>query len=689
MVDALPVFSGLIADLSTHVTSRARLLEDGAVRVLMDACVKDSAELREDVAVSLNNLSNFRDGHLQMVKQGAVEAMAALCQLDRDALDEEAAPMIAATLRNLVTTPAAREELAKREKALPTLFKLSRSVSAQTRANVAVALHNLTETKFLRGPMVEKGVVPIFIRLSQQAKNNDDTSDDEVTQVCTAALQNLIRHIKQSGGMKTMDRGLVKALLGMLNKDMDDWEFDTRVLAPVMPPPAFRGLKPSTRETGWLPNEIKNLTPDWRDVTVSGVKVITPEYPLFDSPEPNSHVESSHVTLDFVAREFDKMTVANEKDYLGMQRDFEEYKTKNRESPTVGMLEGGEGGEALENGYGGSGGGSGDGGGGGEMTPSEMELEANTKPDIWSNDESGMTAMGLNVMAVGYTGDNSGERDDDLQAGDDWMEAFALEDEGPADQSGSSPTLAIGSSMGGGYGQEEEYAEDGEDGGIPVRIDPRTGLPALLPLDANWSSSAPASDQMGRGLLGANTSMSMGNVMGGRLSSGNGNGNGNSAIWPGSGFTFPEDVAGGPAALTTNGLVSSFESTPAMARKAHTNKSKNKNKNKSQRKQLGRLSSSPLSDSSGSRYVGGSSMSSSSSSNSVGRYQRKKKIIRGEKMMADMQMEFLDVQRIVEQQKVRREERVVGDYLTMINRVRTQGSKSAPKSLSKSQSFFY
>ena len=79
---------------------------------------------------------------------------------------------------------------------------------------------------------------------------------------------------------------------------------------------------------------------------------------------------------------------------------------------------------------------------------------------------------------------------------------------------------------------------------------------------------------------------------------------------------------------------------------------------------------------------------SMSSSSSMTRYQRKKKIIRGEKKMADMQVEFLDVQRIVEQQKVRREERVVGDYLTMINRVR-QGSQTAPKSLSKSQSFFY
>jgi hypothetical protein len=181
--------------------------------------------------------------------------------------------------------------------------------------------------------------------------------------------------------------------------------------------------------------------------------------------------------------------------------------------------------------------------------------------------------------------------------------------------------------------------------------------------------------------------------------SGVGHQDGSSSIWPGSGFTFPEDVSEGPASLTTSGLVSAFESTPVMARKAHTRKSSGaggggygsrRAMGGTGRHKLGRLSSSPVNEGGG--YLGASSSLVGSSSRGGGlqaRYQRKKKIIRGEKMMADMQVEFLDVQRIVERQKVRREERVVGDYLTMINRVRQEGSKSAPKSLSKSQSFFY
>jgi hypothetical protein len=51
-----------------------------------------------------------------------------------------------------------------------------------------------------------------------------------------------------------------------------------------------------------------------------------------------------------------------------------------------------------------------------------------------------------------------------------------------------------------------------------------------------------------------------------------------------------------------------------------------------------------------------------------------------------MQMEHLQVQRIIQKQKERKQERVAGDYLTMLNRAR-QRAKTKPLS-GTSSSFF-
>ena len=59
---------------------------------------------------------------------------------------------------------------------------------------------------------------------------------------------------------------------------------------------------------------------------------------------------------------------------------------------------------------------------------------------------------------------------------------------------------------------------------------------------------------------------------------------------------------------------------------------------------------------------------------------------RGKKVLLDMQMEHLEVQQIIQRQKERKQERVAGDYLAMLNRAR---QRAATQPLSGASSSFF
>jgi hypothetical protein len=576
----LAAFASLVCDLSRQPRTILRVLEERAVSLLRDAAGMSAPDTRLDCAVALSNLSFHREGHPLMVRHGAIEALAMLCpkvqddgsggsdgvigELSTAEVDELIAPYLGATLRNLTSNAAARQALVKQEQTLPTLFLLSTSVDEPTRANVAIALYNLTDTKQLRSKMVEEGVAKVFIRLSEQS--SEDPAEDEVTQVCTAGLQNLIRFIKQSGQLQSMDSGLVKSLLRMIDKDMDDWIFDSKKLAKALPQPKFRGNIQTHRHVGWVPRAAE-LRPDWRDVTIAGVKIVQPDFPTHHTPYTTTSHPRYAPMPDFILRSFDKMNIDNEKADLDM--DFE---ATYRDPLRVAEEEAGESSKFEEEDD------QEEGSEGSEEEDSEEEDSEEEEDDDDEEEEDGEEEEEEYLYGQEELGDSA------------WLSEFAREEDEGGDQAGF------------------PQRQPGANTQLPALMRPNELFEAMASpaadLNSPWSTmSAPGRQNMSSIGLAPHSSL---DANGGEswFSIGAGSGMGRS------GGIRPEDDTPSRSApageyhtlyccglglltflvdagLTMSGMISSFESTPLMSQKQHRGGRKPGGK-------LGRLSTSPL-----------------------------------------------------------------------------------------------
>jgi len=243
----------ILTSVSWHEPLHATMIDQKAVPTLMSLALLP--EMQQDCAVALCNLSGCTEKQVVMVEDQIMDAITSLLMEDPNDVVRQ---RCAAILRNLSNNEAASALVGKHPDLMKNIVDLSKSNNPMTRQDIAVALANYCRD---HGLDALEGAISTLIKLSK-------VGNEETQQICGVAVYHL------SGDTNKLEDGSVSALLSLMDHDKEEEPKPVDMgMASVLPPPA------GSRELEQAPDverTQRDMAPGWDEHTVNDERPVPP-----------------------------------------------------------------------------------------------------------------------------------------------------------------------------------------------------------------------------------------------------------------------------------------------------------------------------------------------------------------------------------------------------------------------------
>jgi len=282
----------ILTSVSWHEPLHATMIDQKAVPTLMSLALLP--EMQQDCAVALCNLSGCTEKQVAMVEDQIMDAITSLLMEDPNDVIRQ---RCAAILRNLSNNEAASAMVGKHPDLMKNITDLTKSNNPMTRQDIAVALANYCRD---HGLDALEGAISTLIQLSK-------VGNEETQQICGVAVYHL------SGDTNRLEDGSVSALLSLMDHDKEEEPkpVDMGMASVLPPPPGSRDLEQAPE----VERSQRDMAPGWDEHTVQDERAVpdigTRMNECLESVKPViSYYEGIISKYEKLERDLEKVTLA-------------------------------------------------------------------------------------------------------------------------------------------------------------------------------------------------------------------------------------------------------------------------------------------------------------------------------------------------------------------------------------------
>jgi hypothetical protein len=292
----------ILVAATSHEPSMERIVKEKAVPLLLE--MADPAffqnkeygdEMQPQVATAFSNLSRCEVTQATIVGEGLMTVIKLLVQCESELINRRCAAMLRNTSCNKDASDILCATQSDRDLLMKTIKALALAKDMETQLDVTVALTNFCTQ---HGIDALEGAIATLIALSK-------SGNEETKEICGLAVHNL------SGQTTKLEDGSVSALLSLMDHDKDKEPAPVNMgAADIIPTPAeFDALEKADGQV--LNREVRDMKPNWdkHEVRDSADVPVLPSS-MKDQPDQQEPIVSFHEELH---SSFEKMEGDSEK----------------------------------------------------------------------------------------------------------------------------------------------------------------------------------------------------------------------------------------------------------------------------------------------------------------------------------------------------------------------------------------